>query len=114
MEKSFVSSGKEVSSEDIAEVVSSWTGIPATQITKEESEKLLHLEDELHKRIVGQDKAVSAVARAIRRGRAGLKILSDLSVRLFSSVLQALVKQNSVRHLPKLCSAMRMRLSGLI
>ena len=64
---------KEVSSEDIAEVVSSWTGIPATQITKEESEKLLHLEDELHKRIVGQDKAVSAVARAIRRGRAGLK-----------------------------------------
>ncbi len=64
---------KEVSSEDIAEVVSSWTGIPATQITKEESEKLLHLEEELHKRIVGQDKAVSAVARAIRRGRAGLK-----------------------------------------
>ena len=64
---------KEVSSEDISEVVSSWTGIPATQITKEESEKLLHLEDELHKRIVGQDKAVSAVARAIRRGRAGLK-----------------------------------------
>ena len=64
---------KEVSSEDIAEVVSSWTGIPATQITKEESEKLLHLEDELHKRIVGQDKAVSAVSRAIRRGRAGLK-----------------------------------------
>ena len=73
MEKSFVSQVKEVSSEDIAEVVSSWTGIPATQITKEESEKLLHLEDELHKRIVGQDKAVSAVARAIRRGRAGLK-----------------------------------------
>ena len=64
---------KEVGSEDIAEVVSSWTGIPATQITKEESEKLLHLEDELHKRIVGQDKAVSAISRAIRRGRAGLK-----------------------------------------
>ena len=64
---------KEVGSEDIAEVVSSWTGIPATQITKEESEKLLHLEDELHKRIVGQDKAVSAVSRAIRRNRAGLQ-----------------------------------------
>ena len=64
---------KEVGSEDIAEVVSAWTGIPATQITKEESEKLLHLEDELHKRIVGQDKAVSAISRAIRRGRAGLK-----------------------------------------
>lgn len=64
---------KEVGSEEIAEVVSSWTGIPATQISKEESEKLLHLEEELHKRIVGQDKAVSAVSRAIRRGRAGLK-----------------------------------------
>lgn len=73
MEKSFFASSKEVGSEDIAEVVSSWTGIPATQITKEESEKLLHLEDELHKRIVGQDKAVSAISRAIRRGRAGLK-----------------------------------------
>jgi ATP-dependent Clp protease ATP-binding subunit ClpC len=64
---------KEVTTEDIAEVVSSWSGIPATQITKEESEKLLNLEDVLHERIVGQDKAVSSVARAIRRGRAGLK-----------------------------------------
>lgn len=64
---------KEVSSEDIAAVVSSWTGIPANQITKEESERLLNLEQILHERIVGQDKAVSGVARAIRRGRAGLK-----------------------------------------
>ncbi|MDD6728458.1 MAG: ATP-dependent Clp protease ATP-binding subunit [Eubacteriales bacterium] len=63
----------EISKEDIAEVVSAWTGIPATQITKEESEKLLNLEKILHERIVGQDKAVSSVARAIRRGRAGLK-----------------------------------------
>jgi ATP-dependent Clp protease ATP-binding subunit ClpC len=53
--------------------VSSWTGIPATQITKEESERLLNLEKILHERIVGQDKAVSSIARAIRRGRAGLK-----------------------------------------
>lgn len=64
---------KEISTEDIASVVSSWTGIPATQITKEESERLLNMEKILHERIVGQDKAVSGVARAIRRGRAGLK-----------------------------------------
>lgn len=64
---------KEITTEDIAQVVSSWTGIPATQITKEESERLLNLEKILHERIVGQDKAVSSVARAIRRGRAGLK-----------------------------------------
>lgn len=64
---------KEITSEDIASVVSAWTGIPTKQITKEESEKLLKLEDVLHERIVGQDKAVSGVARAIRRGRAGLK-----------------------------------------
>lgn len=64
---------KEISTQDIASVVSSWTGIPVTQLTKEESEKLLNLEKILHERIVGQDKAVSSVARAIRRGRAGLK-----------------------------------------
>jgi ATP-dependent Clp protease ATP-binding subunit ClpC len=64
---------KQITTEDIASVVSSWTGIPANQITKEESEKLLNMEQILHERIVGQDKAVSSVARAIRRGRAGLK-----------------------------------------
>jgi ATP-dependent Clp protease ATP-binding subunit ClpC len=64
---------KEVSVEDIASVVSSWSGIPVNQITKEESERLLNLEDILHQRIVGQDKAVTSVAKAIRRGRAGLK-----------------------------------------
>jgi len=64
---------KEISTEDIANVVSSWTGINVNQITKAESERLLNLEKILHERIVGQDKAVSGVARAIRRGRAGLK-----------------------------------------
>ena len=62
---------KEVTPADIAAVVSGWTGIPVQQITKEESQRLLQLEKILHQRIVGQDKAVSAVARAIRRGRAG-------------------------------------------
>lgn len=62
-----------VTSEDIAAVVAQWTKIPVTQLTQEESERMLKLEETLHKRIVGQDEAVSAVARAIRRGRVGLK-----------------------------------------
>ncbi len=64
---------KEISTEDIASVVSSWSGIPVNQLTKEESEKLLNMEQILHERIVGQDKAVSSIAKAIRRGRVGLK-----------------------------------------
>lgn len=63
----------EVTATDIAQIVSAWTGIPLTQLTTEESERLLHMEDELHRRIVGQDEAVKAVSRAIRRGRVGLK-----------------------------------------
>ena len=63
----------EVTATDIAQIVSAWTGIPLTQLTTEESERLLHMEDELHRRIVGQDDAVKAVSRAIRRGRVGLK-----------------------------------------
>lgn len=63
----------EVTSEDIAQIVSGWTSIPVVQLTEEESERLLKMEDILHKRIVGQDEAVSAISRAIRRGRVGLK-----------------------------------------
>ena len=59
--------------EDIAEVISSWTNIPVKRLTQDENEKLKNLEDELHKRVIGQDEAVSAVAKAIRRGRLGLK-----------------------------------------
>ena len=62
-----------VTEEDIAAVVAQWTGIPVTKIAEEESETLLHLEDELHKRVIGQDDAVTAVAKAVRRARAGLK-----------------------------------------
>ena len=65
--------GGEVTKLDIDEVVSKWTGIPITAIKEEESGKLLRMEEELHKRIVSQDSAISAVARAIRRARAGLK-----------------------------------------
>lgn len=63
----------QVTEADIAEIVSGWTGVPVSQMTEEESQRLLRMEDEIHKRIVGQEKAVSAVSRAIRRGRAGLK-----------------------------------------
>lgn len=71
-EKSSRSTG-EVGEQEIAAIVSQWTGIPVVQLTQEESQRLLNMEEELHKRIVGQDEAVSAVAKAIRRGRAGLK-----------------------------------------
>lgn len=63
----------EVTPADIADIVSSWTGVPVTQLSTEESDRLLHMEDELHRSIVGQDEAVEAVSRAIRRGRVGLK-----------------------------------------
>ncbi|ETS93581.1 ATP-dependent Clp protease ATP-binding subunit [Veillonella sp. AS16] len=62
-----------VTEEDIAAVVAQWTGIPVSKIAEEESQTLLHLEDELHKRVVGQNDAVTAVAKAVRRARAGLK-----------------------------------------
>ena len=64
---------KSVGEDEVAQVVSSWTGVPVSQLTKEESEKLLNMEKILHERIVGQDKAVSAISKAIRRGRVGLK-----------------------------------------
>ena len=66
-------SGRSVGAEDIAEVVSGWTGIPVTSLTETESERLLKMEEILHRRVIGQDEAVSAVSRAIRRGRVGLK-----------------------------------------
>nr|YP_009296677.1 Clp protease ATP binding subunit [Apophlaea sinclairii]AOM65817.1 Clp protease ATP binding subunit [Apophlaea sinclairii] len=62
-----------VTEDDIAQIVAFWTGIPVTKLTKSESEKLLHMEDTLHNRIIGQDEAVVAVSRAIRRARVGLK-----------------------------------------
>ncbi|MED9970128.1 MAG: ATP-dependent Clp protease ATP-binding subunit [Ruminococcus sp.] len=63
----------EVTAETIARIVSDWTGVPVVQLTKEESERLLNMEQVLHERVVGQDEAVSSIARAIRRGRVGLK-----------------------------------------
>ena len=68
--------GKErrvVTEEDIAEVVSMWTGIPVTRLAEEETERLIHMEDDLHKRIIGQDEAIVSVSKAVRRARSGLK-----------------------------------------
>jgi ATP-dependent Clp protease ATP-binding subunit ClpC len=65
--------GLQVTAEDIAEVVSMWTGIPLTRIAGEETERLLQMEDVLHKRIVGQEEAITAIAKSVRRARAGLK-----------------------------------------
>ncbi len=64
---------EEVTADDIAEVVSRWTGIPVTRMMQSEREKLLHLEEELHKRVIGQDEAITAVSDAVRRSRAGLQ-----------------------------------------
>ena len=64
---------EEVTADDIAEVVSRWTGIPVTRMMQSERDKLLHLEDELHKRVIGQDQAIQAVSDAVRRSRAGLQ-----------------------------------------
>ena len=62
-----------INAEDIATVVSKWTGVPVNRLTEKESEKLLHMEDELHKRLIGQEEAIKAVSKAIRRSRTGLK-----------------------------------------
>jgi ATP-dependent Clp protease ATP-binding subunit ClpC len=66
-------SAPKVTAEDIAEVVAMWTGIPVMQLAQEESERLLQMEEELHKRIIGQDEAINAISKSVRRSRAGLK-----------------------------------------
>ena len=72
-EKRRAGGSKSVTAEDIAAVVSGWTGVPVTSLTEDESKRMLRMEEILHRRVVGQDEAVSAVSRAIRRGRVGLK-----------------------------------------
>lgn len=72
-QKSFSMIKEEIGTEEIAEIVSKWTGIPLNKMLEGEREKLLHLEDELHKRVVGQDEAITAIADAVRRSRAGLQ-----------------------------------------
>ena len=76
---------EEVNEEDIAEVVATWTGIPVSRLMEGEVEKLLHMEERLHQRVVGQDEAVSAVANALRRARAGFRPATAPSARSSSS-----------------------------
>ncbi len=68
-----VGDGPKVMAEDVAEVVSMWTGVPVMRLTGDETERLLHMEEALHKRVIGQDEAISAISKAVRRARAGLK-----------------------------------------
>src|SRR6185295_10403414 len=73
MQKSGALLREEVTEEDIAEIVSKWTGIPVTKMLASEVQKLVHMEDNLRRRVIGQDEAVTAVSNAVRRSRAGLK-----------------------------------------
>jgi ATP-dependent Clp protease ATP-binding subunit ClpB len=97
---------EEVDAEDIAEVVSKWTGVPVSRLMESEMAKLIHLEDELHRRVVGQDHAVVSVANAIRRSRAGL---SDPNRPIGSFMFfgpTGVGKTELARALPNCCSMM--------
>ena len=93
-----------VTADDVAKVVAGWTGIPVTRLTEDESMRLLKLEEKLHQRVVGQDDAVAAVAKAIRRSRVGLK---DPKRPIGSSVLPAWARPSCARRWPRPCSATR-------
>ena len=98
-----------VDGEDIAEIVSSWTGIPVKRLAEEESERLLKMEEVLHTRVIGQDEAVKAVSRAIRRSRVGLKGSKTSGWFIHFSWPQELVKLNFVKLWQKHCLVMKMR-----
>ena len=93
---------EEVDAEDIAESVAKATGIPVSKMMQSEKEKLLNLEDELHKRVVGQDEAIEAVADAIRRSSAGLQDPKKPIGSFIFLVQQVLVKQNWQKHWPNI------------
>ena len=79
-----------VSEEDVASVVAEWTGVPVTQLTKSESQRLVGLEKILHQRVVGQDEAISSIAKAIRRSRSGLSDRADSFILAHDSLVQDL------------------------
>ena len=98
-----------VGKDDIEDVVARWTGVPMTAIREEEVSKLMRIEEELHKRVISQNKAISALARAIRRSRAGLKSPKRPAGRSCSSGPPASAKPKSPAHSPSSCSAARNR-----
>ncbi len=95
---------EEVTAEDIADVVSRWTGIPVSKMLQSEREKLLHLEDELHKRVIGQDEAIQAVADAVRRSVPDCKTRNVRSVHSSFWVRRVSVRPNWPRHWQNTCS----------
>ena len=99
----------EIGEEEIAEVLSVWTGIPVFKLTEEETEKLLRMEDEIHKRIISQHEAISAVSRAMRRTRSGLKDPAARPARSSSSDPRASGRPSCPRRSPSSCSATRTR-----
>ena len=101
-----------VDEEEIAQVVAMWTGIPVTRIAAEESERLLHMEDALHNRVIGQQEAIEIISKAVRRARAGLKDPEAArSARSSSSAPPASGRRSSRRPSPSSCSAARTRSS---
>ena len=97
---------EEVTAEDIADVVSRWTGIPVSKMLQSERDKLLHLEDELHKRVIGQDEAIEAVADAVRRSRAGLQDPKRPIGSFIFLGTTGVGKPSWQRLLPSICSTM--------
>ena len=98
-----------IGEEEIADIVSMWTGIPVFKLTEAETAKLMRMEEELHKRVIGQHPAIEVVSKAIRRSRAGLKDPSGRPVRSSSSGRRASVRPSSPARSPSSCSATRTR-----
>ena len=98
---------EEVTADDIAEVVSRWTGIPVTRMMQSEREKLLHLEEELHKRVIGQEEAITAVSDAVRRSRAGLQDPKRPIASFIFLVQRVSERRNWQRHWQNTCSMTR-------
>ena len=95
---------EEVDAQDIAEVVSRWTGIPVARMLASEREKLLHMEEELHKRVIGQEQAIAAISDAVRRSRAGSTTRANPSARSSSSARRASAKPSWPKRWPSSCS----------
>ena len=98
-----------VTEDDIAAVISGWTGVPVAQLTEDEGQRLLHLEDTLHQRVIGQSEAVTAVAKAIRRSRVGLRDPKRPIGSFLFLGPTGVGKTELSKHWPRPCSAMKMR-----
>ena len=100
---------EEVDADDVAEIVARWTGIPVSRLIEGETEKLVHMEERLHERVVGQDEAIEAVASALRRSRAGLQDPIARSAASCSSARRVSARLSSPEHSRSSCSTARTR-----